>query len=109
MAGSAVVILGEAAVTHPQASWLRAVAQFIAQATGAGYNELPVGANAVGLGRVGVLPGNGGLDAQAMLAQPRKAYVLYGVEAQDVADGLQEGQFAVGEEPTHPVWKLSGK
>ncbi|WP_109126832.1 NADH-quinone oxidoreductase subunit NuoG [Dyella sp. C11] len=89
--GSAVVILGEAAVTHPQASWLRAVAQFIAQATGAGYNELPVGANAVGLGRVGVLPGNGGLDAQAMLAQPRKAYVLYGVEAQDVADG---GAFA---------------
>lgn len=85
--GSAVVILGEAAVTHPQASWLRAVAQFIAQATGAGYNELPVGANAIGLGRVGVLPGNGGLDAQAMLAQSRKAYVLYGVEPQDVADG----------------------
>ena len=85
--GSAVVILGEAAVTHPQASWLRAVAKFIAEATGAGYNELPVGANAVGLGRVGVLPGNGGLDAQAMLAQPRKAYALYGVEAQDVADG----------------------
>ncbi len=83
----AVVILGEAAVTHPQASWLRAVARFIAEATGAGYNELPVGANAVGLARVGVLPGNGGLDAQAMLAQPRKAYVLYGVEAQDVADG----------------------
>jgi NADH-quinone oxidoreductase subunit G len=85
--GSAVVILGEAAVTHPQASWLRAVARFIAEATGAGYNELPVGANAVGLARVGVLPGNGGLDAQAMLVQPRKAYVLYGVEAQDVADG----------------------
>jgi NADH-quinone oxidoreductase subunit G len=85
--GSAVVIFGEAAVTHPQASWLRAVAQFIAQATGAGYNELPVGANAIGLGRVGVLPGNGGLDAQGMLAQPRKAYVLYGVEPQDVADG----------------------
>ncbi|RAO75066.1 NADH-quinone oxidoreductase subunit NuoG [Dyella jiangningensis] len=85
--GSAVVILGEAAVTHPQASWLRTVARFIAEATGAGYNELPVGANAVGLAQVGVLPGNGGLDAQAMLAQPRKAYVLYGVEPQDVADG----------------------
>ncbi|MFC4526509.1 NADH-quinone oxidoreductase subunit G [Dyella halodurans] len=85
--GSAVVILGEAAVTHPQASWLRAVARFIAEATGAGYNELPVGANALGLARVGVLPSNGGLDAQAMLAQPRKSYVLYGVEPQDVADG----------------------
>ncbi|HEY1588431.1 MAG TPA: NADH-quinone oxidoreductase subunit NuoG [Rhodanobacter sp.] len=86
--GSAVVILGEAAVTHPQASWLRALARFIADATGAGYNELPVGANAVGLAKLGVLPGNGGLDAQAMLAQPRKSYVLYGVEPpHDFADG----------------------
>jgi NADH-quinone oxidoreductase subunit G len=35
-----------------------------------------------------VLPGNGGLDAQAMLAQPRKSYVLYGVEPpHDFADG----------------------
>ncbi|GAB2548498.1 NADH-quinone oxidoreductase subunit NuoG [Rhodanobacter koreensis] len=86
--GRAVVILGEAAVTHPQASWLRALARFIANATGAGYNELPVGANAIGLARLGVLPGNGGLDAQAMLAQPRKSYVLYGVEPpHDFADG----------------------
>ncbi|MHB1056578.1 MAG: NADH-quinone oxidoreductase subunit NuoG [Rhodanobacter sp.] len=86
--GRAVVILGEAAVTHPQASWLRALARFIADATGAGYDELPVGANAIGLGRLGVLPGNGGLDAQAMLAQPRKGYVLYGVEPpHDFADG----------------------
>jgi NADH-quinone oxidoreductase subunit G len=86
--GHAVVILGEAAVTHPQASWLRAVARFIAEATGAGYNELPVGANAVGLTKVGVLPGKGGLNAQAMLAQPRKAYLLYGLEfPHDFADG----------------------
>jgi NADH-quinone oxidoreductase subunit G len=86
--GAAVVILGEAAATHPQASWLRAIARFIADATGAGYNELPVGANAVGLARLGMVPGNGGLDAQAMLAQPRKSYLLYGVEPpHDFADG----------------------
>jgi NADH-quinone oxidoreductase subunit G len=86
--GSAVVILGEAAATHPQASWLRAIAHFIADVTGAAYNELPVGANAAGLARIGVLPGNGGLDAQAMLAQARKSYVLYGVEPpHDFADG----------------------
>ncbi|HEV2679186.1 MAG TPA: NADH-quinone oxidoreductase subunit NuoG [Rhodanobacter sp.] len=86
--GRAVVILGEAAVTHPQASWLRAIARFIAEATGAGYNELPVGANAIGLAKLGVLPGNGGLDAQAMLVQARKSYVLYGVEPpHDFADG----------------------
>jgi NADH-quinone oxidoreductase subunit G len=83
-----VVILGDAAVTHPQASWLRAIARFVAEATGAAYNELPAGANAIGLAKVGVLPGNGGLDAQAMLAQPRKAYVLYGLELpHDFADG----------------------
>ncbi|HZX71530.1 MAG TPA: NADH-quinone oxidoreductase subunit NuoG [Rhodanobacter sp.] len=87
-ADSAMVILGEAAVTHPQASWLRALARFIAEATGAGYNEVPVGANAIGLARLGVLPGNGGLDAGAMLAQPRKSYLLYGVEPpHDFADG----------------------
>ena len=86
--GKSVVIVGDAAVTHPQASWLRAIARFIADATGAGYDELPAGANAVGLAQLGVVPGNGGLDAQAMLAQPRKSYVLYGVEPpHDFADG----------------------
>ena len=86
--GKAVVIFGEAAATHPQASWLRAIARFIAQATGAGYDELPSGANAVGLARLGVAPTGDGLDAQAMLAQPRRGYVLYGVEPpHDFADG----------------------
>ncbi|CAM5279487.1 NADH-quinone oxidoreductase subunit NuoG [Rhodanobacter lindaniclasticus] len=87
-AGASVVILGEAAATHPQASWLRAIVRFIGEATGAGVNEVPMGANAIGLGLVGVTPGNGGLDAQTMLAQPRKAYLLYGVEPpHDFADG----------------------
>src|SRR6185437_3422304 len=35
-AGTSAVILGEAAATHPQASWLRAIAHFIGEATGAG-------------------------------------------------------------------------
>jgi NADH-quinone oxidoreductase subunit G len=97
--GKAAVILGEAAVTHPQASWLRAIARFIAQATGAGYNEIPVGANALGLSRVGVVPAQGGLDAQAMLAQPRKGYVLYGVELpHDVADGAAAMKAVAGAE-----------
>ena len=87
-ADGSVVILGHAAVTHPEASWLRAIARFIAQAAGAAYNELPVGANAIGLSSVGVLPTAGGLDARAMLAQPRKGYILYNVEPpHDFADG----------------------
>ncbi len=84
----ALVILGQAAVTHPEASWLRAIARFIAQAAGAAYNEIPVGANALGLASVGVMPTAGGLDARAMLAQPRKGYILYNVEPpHDFADG----------------------
>jgi NADH-quinone oxidoreductase subunit G len=84
----AVVIFGHAAANHPEASWLRAIARFIAQAAGAAYNEIPTGANAIGLSGVGVLPTAGGLDARAMLAQPRKGYVLYNVEPpHDFADG----------------------
>ena len=89
-AAPAVVILGDAASQHPQASWLRALARYIAHATGAACNEVPAGANAVGLNRVGVRPGQGGLAAIAQLAQPRKACVLYGAEApEDFADGAQ--------------------
>ncbi len=85
---AAVLIFGELAATHPQASILRAAARFVAKTTGAGYNEVPSGANAIGLARVGVLPQAGGLDARAMLATPRKAYLLYGVEPPfDFADG----------------------
>ena len=85
---NAVVIFGHAAVTHPEASWLRAIARFIAQAAGAAFNEIPVGANALGLSSVGVLPTAGGLDARGMLAQARKGYILYNVEPpHDFADG----------------------
>ena len=86
--GGAVVIFGEAAVTHPQASLLRALARFIAAATGAKFDELPIGANAQGLARAGLLPGADGLDARGMLEQTRRGYLLYGVEPpHDFADG----------------------
>jgi NADH-quinone oxidoreductase subunit G len=88
-AGNTVFILGESISNHPQASWLRALARYIARCVGARIDELPQGANAIGLARAGVLP-NGGLDAGAMLAQPRSAYVLYGVEPEfDFADAPQ--------------------
>src|SRR5690625_3831219 len=89
-AESAVVLLGEAGVLHPQASWLRAASRFVAEATGSAFAEMPVGANAVGLAREDVLPESGGLDVRAMLEQPRKVCVLYGAEApHDFADGAQ--------------------
>jgi len=81
----ALILLGEVAATHPEASWLRRTAQSLAAATNAGFNEVPLGANAIGLARAGVLPT--ARDARAMLAQPRRAYVLYGIEPeQDFVD-----------------------
>lgn len=87
-ASAGTVLLGLLARRHAQASWLRALAQYIALATGAAFNAVPDGANALGLACVGVLPGPGGMALDAMLAQPRKLYVLYGAEApEDFADG----------------------
>ena len=76
--GNTVVIVGAIAENHPQAAAIRAAARDFATATGAKLCRIPQGANAVGLSRVGVLPA--GKDVNAMLAQPRKAYVLYGIE-----------------------------
>ena len=77
-AKNAVVILGEIAETHPQASRIRTAARGLAAAYDAKLNHLPQGANAIGLARMGVLPGQ--RDANAMLADPRAAYVIYGIE-----------------------------
>jgi NADH-quinone oxidoreductase subunit G len=89
-APSSVVIVGEGATMHPQASAIRAAAEFVAKVTDSAYDEIPLGANAIGLAQVGALPhGNaGGLDARAMLREPRQAYVLYGAEPpEDFGDG----------------------
>ena len=82
----AVVLLGHVAAQHPQASWLRALLRYLATATGADFNELPLGANDLGLARAGVLPGREGLNARSMLTTPRQAYLLYNAEFEDFAD-----------------------
>ena len=76
--GDAIVLIGAIAENGPHAARIRAAARDLAQATGARVCRIPQGANAVGLARHGVLPTS--LDAQAMLADPRSAYVLYGIE-----------------------------
>ncbi len=87
-ADKTVVMFGHLAAMHPQAGWLHAAAKLIASATGSAFNEVPLGTNSIGLGRVGVLPHDGGLDARAMQGNPRKAYMLFGAEAPyDFADG----------------------
>lgn len=74
----AVVILGALAENGPHAAAIRKAAADFAAATGASLNRIPQGANAVGLSDYGVLPTS--RDAQAMLADARSAYILYGIE-----------------------------
>lgn len=74
----AAVIVGAVVEGHPQAASLRKAVADFAAATGAALCRIPQGANALGLVRRGVLPK--GRDVAAMLAQPRQAYLLYGIE-----------------------------
>ena len=73
-----VVIVGAVAENGAHASAIRKAAARFASANNAALCRIPQGANAVGLSRHGVLPAS--RDASAMLAQPRGAYVLYGIE-----------------------------
>ncbi len=84
-AASSVVILGEGAVQHPSAAWLRAAARFIAKATGSACNEIPSGANALGLARAGAQPQTNGRDAGGMLASAPKHLVVYHAGSQDTS------------------------
>ena len=79
---SAAVFLGNLAQHHPQAAQLHALAQALAEITGARFGVLGEAANSVGGYIAGAVPAAGGMNAGQMLAQPRKAYVLLGVEAE---------------------------
>jgi NADH-quinone oxidoreductase subunit G len=85
-----VVLLGAVAQDHPDADRLHALAQAIAQGSGAAFGFLGVAANSVGAQLAGALPGPAGLAATAMLAQPRAAYLLMGAEPElDAYDAAQ--------------------
>jgi NADH-quinone oxidoreductase subunit G len=98
-ADKATVLLGNVAMAHPQYSVIKALATVIASASGATLGVLTDGANGAGGWLAGVLPHRGpagtavstaGLDARAMLAAPRKGYLLFGVEpAHDCANAAQ--------------------
>jgi len=78
------VFLGNLAQHHPQAAQLHALAQELAAVTGARFGFLGEAANSVGGYLAGALPlarAPHGANAAAMLRQPRKAYLLLGVEA----------------------------
>ncbi|MGQ0800494.1 MAG: NADH-quinone oxidoreductase subunit NuoG [Pseudomarimonas sp.] len=81
-----VVVLGESAQSHGNASWLRALARQLSAQLGGKLNLLPQGANAVGLASHGVLPS--GLAVDAQLQGACSTFVLYGIEPDvDFANG----------------------
>jgi NADH-quinone oxidoreductase subunit G len=76
------VFLGNAALQHPQAATLRALAQWIARQTGAVCGALVEAGNSVGAALVGAAPA-GGRNVAQILAEPPRALLLYDVEPED--------------------------
>ncbi|HTR57726.1 MAG TPA: NADH-quinone oxidoreductase subunit NuoG [Casimicrobiaceae bacterium] len=76
------IFLGNLARAHPRAAQLHALAQALAELTGAKLGVLTEAANSVGGYIAGALPQRGGLHVQAMLggAEPRKALLLLHAE-----------------------------
>lgn len=104
------VFLGNMAQHHPSYSQIHALAQEVARLSGASFGVLGEAANSVGAVAVGAIPMRGalgqpaprGLNAQQMLAQPLRAYLLLGVEAElDTHDpvtamaSINEAEFVV--------------
>ncbi len=86
---STAIWLGNAVVQHPAYGEIARVAQAISQLTGARLGVVGEAANSVGGPLVGAVPaaGSTGLNARAMLAQPRQGYLLFGLEPSlDCAD-----------------------
>ncbi len=84
------VLLGNFAQQHPQAAQLQTLAQQIATACNGKFGFLGEAANSVGGYLAQATPGSKGMNAAAMLAAPRKAYVLLNVEAElDTANPQQ--------------------
>lgn len=84
------VFLGNMAQHHPDYSQIHALAQAVARLAGASFGVLGEAANSVGAVAVGAIPLRGalgqpavkGLNAQQMLTQPLRVYLLLSVEAE---------------------------
>jgi NADH-quinone oxidoreductase subunit G len=96
------VLLGNAAAHHANASSLLALAQWIAEQTGARFGYLTEAANTVGAQFVGAQPKAGGLNAAQMLAGGVKAVLLLNNEpvfdsaaGSAAAQGLNKAEMVV--------------
>ena len=75
------VFLGNLAVQHADFAQIHAAAQALADVTGATLGFLTEAANTVGAHVAGALPQSGGMNVDAMLAEPRRAYLMLHAEA----------------------------
>ncbi len=93
------LLLGNAAAHHEQASSLLALAQWIAERTGARWGTLSEAANTVGAQLVQALPGAGGLNATQILSGAAKAVLLLnaevGLDTAVCGKGLAQAQMVV--------------
>lgn len=85
----AALLLGPTVAAHPEGALLRALAAALASAAGASLGQLTEGANSAGAWLAGALPHRGpgaaalahpGRDARAMLSEPGRGYLLFGIE-----------------------------
>jgi NADH-quinone oxidoreductase subunit G len=91
----AVILLGNFAQQHPQAVQLHLLAQHIAALCNAKFGFIGEAANSVGGYLAQAIPRGNGLNAAAMLAAPRKAYVLLNVEAELDTQNSQQAMAAM--------------
>ena len=81
------VVLGSAAQQHPDASQIWALAEWIANATGAKLVVLPEAANSVGAQLVGAVSRAPGSSVSAQFRAKKRAYLLFNCEPEfDTAD-----------------------
>lgn len=104
--GAGLILLGALAAAHPDYCLLKALAQVIAETTKATLGYLPPAADSVGAYMAGALPHRlpgartnqtPGMSVAEMLEDPRKAYLLWGIEpAYDLGNPAQ-GLNALGQ------------
>ena len=87
---NSVIILGEHAINNPQAASIAKLIREIAQQTGAATLNVSATSNSIAAEMANFVPGQGGLNANAMLAADLSAYILLEVYPQyDFHDSVQ--------------------
>ena len=86
-ADQAAIVLGDIALAHVDAVWLRELSGLLAETLDCALCVLSGAANSQGAWQAGAIPGPEGLNARTMFEQPRQGYLLWDIEPDlDLAD-----------------------